>query len=75
MGRTEKNEVWRPRWFRSFAFRLNLWYAVIFTVSAASLFLVVYGLLSVAIDRSDRDDAALKLLGEWYAFRRRPAWA
>jgi signal transduction histidine kinase len=43
------------RWFRTFAFRLNLWYTVIFSASAAALFLVVYGLLSVAIDRSDRE--------------------
>ena len=45
----------KPRWFRTFAFRLNLWYTLIFSASAAVLFLVVYGLLSVAIDRNDRE--------------------
>jgi signal transduction histidine kinase len=45
----------KPRWFRTFAFRLNLWYTLIFSASAATLFLVVYGLLSVAIDRNDRE--------------------
>ncbi|MGZ8938565.1 MAG: sensor histidine kinase [Limisphaerales bacterium] len=45
----------KPRWFRTFAFRLNLWYTLIFSASAAALFLVVYGLLSVAIDRNDRE--------------------
>ncbi|HVK57940.1 MAG TPA: HAMP domain-containing sensor histidine kinase [Candidatus Kapabacteria bacterium] len=45
----------KPRWFRTFAFRLNLWYTLIFTASSAVLFLLVYGLLSVAIDRNDRE--------------------
>jgi signal transduction histidine kinase len=44
-----------PRWFRTFAFRLNLWYTLIFSGSTACLFVVVYGLLSVAIDRTDRE--------------------
>jgi signal transduction histidine kinase len=45
----------KPRWFRTFAFRLNLWYTLIFSGSTACLFVVVYGLLSVAIDRNDRE--------------------
>jgi signal transduction histidine kinase len=45
----------KPQWFRTFAFRLNLWYTLIFSASAAALFLVVYGLLSLAIDRNDRE--------------------
>ena len=36
---------------RSFSFRLNLWYASIFTLSACSLFFFLYLLLSVAIGR------------------------
>src|SRR5688500_3762064 len=50
-----KTQQRKPRWFRTFAFRLNLWYTLIFSASAAALFLVVYGLLSVAIDRNDRE--------------------
>jgi signal transduction histidine kinase len=45
----------KPRWFRTFAFRLNLWYTLIFSGSTACLFVGVYGLLSVAIDRNDRE--------------------
>jgi signal transduction histidine kinase len=34
---------------------LNLWYTVIFTASAAGLFFALYWLLSVAIERKDRE--------------------
>ncbi len=54
-ARVEKTGFPGPRWFRTFAFRLNLWYTLIFTASAASLFVAVYALLSVAIDRNDRE--------------------
>src|SRR5688572_9801069 len=57
----DKSEPRRLRWFRTFAFRLNLWYTAIFTISAASLFLVIYGLLSVAIDRNDREVVQARL--------------
>lgn len=56
-----KRKAWKPRWFRSFAFRLNLWYTLIFSASAACLFLVIYGLLSVAIDRNDREVVQARL--------------
>jgi signal transduction histidine kinase len=59
--RADKTESRRPRWFRTFAFRLNLWYTLIFTLSAASLFFVIYGLLSVAIDRNDREVVQARL--------------
>jgi signal transduction histidine kinase len=39
---------------RTISFRLNLWHASIFTVSACLLYLVLYFLLSVAIERQDR---------------------
>jgi signal transduction histidine kinase len=67
----ERTESRRPRWFRTFAFRLNLWYTAIFSASAASLFLVVYGLLSVAIDRNDRElvQARLSEFGAVYNTR------
>ena len=50
------------RFGRSLSFRLNLWHAAIFTVSACILYLVMYFLLSVAIEQKDRDviDAQLK---------------
>lgn len=50
-----RREIWRPRWFRTFGFRLNLWYTLIFTATAAALFLVIYWLIMVAIDRKDRE--------------------
>ena len=39
---------------RMFSFRLNLWYASIFCLSACALFLFLYVLLSVALDRKDK---------------------
>ena len=59
--RAETREPQKRRRFRSFSFRLNLWYTLIFTASAASLFGVVYGLLSVAIDRNDREVVQARL--------------
>jgi signal transduction histidine kinase len=43
------------RFGRSISFRLNLWYAAIFTVSACALFLFLYLLLSAAIERKDHE--------------------
>ena len=37
------------------SFRLNLWHAFMFLLSAAVLFVLLYFLLSAAIDRKDRD--------------------
>jgi signal transduction histidine kinase len=47
---------------RTISFRLNLWYASIFTVSAAAIFVLLYVLLSVAVDRKEREviEARLK---------------
>jgi signal transduction histidine kinase len=40
---------------RSTGFRLNLWYASIFTASAVALFLLSYWLLSVVLERKERE--------------------
>jgi signal transduction histidine kinase len=40
---------------RTISFRLNLWHAAIFTVSACLLYVVLYFLISVGIERQDRD--------------------
>jgi hypothetical protein len=47
---------------RTISFRLNLWYAFVFTASAAALYLFMYLLLSSAIERTDREviEAQLK---------------
>jgi signal transduction histidine kinase len=47
---------------RTISFRLNLWYASVFILSAAALFVLLYALLSVAIDRKEREliEARLK---------------
>jgi signal transduction histidine kinase len=52
----------RWRFLRSFGFRLNLWYAIIFCASAATLSLVFYWIASIAIERKDREivEAQLK---------------
>ena len=43
------------RFGRTFSFRLNLWYASVFTVSACALFLFLYVLLSAAIGQKDKE--------------------
>src|SRR5262249_24342316 len=43
------------RFVRSFAFRLSLWYALIFSGSAICLAVVFYWLASIAIERNDRE--------------------
>jgi signal transduction histidine kinase len=40
---------------RTFSVRLNVWYASIFTISACALFVFLYFLLSVAIERKDKE--------------------
>lgn len=40
---------------RTFSFRLNLWYASIFTLSACGLYIFMYVMLAVAMDHKDRD--------------------
>src|SRR5512133_3939075 len=40
---------------RTISFRLNLWYASMFILSAAALFVLLYALLSVAVDRKERE--------------------
>lgn len=46
---------------RSLSFRLNLWYASIFTASAIVLFLAIYLLLGLAVERKDREIIEAKL--------------
>jgi signal transduction histidine kinase len=47
---------------RTFSFRLNLWYASIFTISACILYLFLYIFLSLAMNNKDKEiiDAQLK---------------
>jgi signal transduction histidine kinase len=47
---------------RTISFQLNLWYASVFILSAAALFVLLYALLSVAVDRKEREviEARLK---------------
>lgn len=47
---------------RTFGFRLNLWYTSVFTLSACCFYLFLYLLLSLAIERKDREiiEAQLK---------------
>ena len=48
--------------FRGITFRLNLWYAVIFSLSSIALAMVFYWLLSVAIERKDREVLQARLI-------------
>ncbi|MFO1500900.1 MAG: hypothetical protein U1G07_21350 [Verrucomicrobiota bacterium] len=60
---------------RTISFRLNLWYASIFILSAAALFVLLYALLSVAVDRKEREviEARLKEYAAVYRTGRLPA--
>src|SRR6185436_1348922 len=40
---------------RSFGLRLNMWYALVFCVSTAGLFALVYYLLAAAIEQKERE--------------------
>jgi signal transduction histidine kinase len=51
---------------RTLSFRLNLWYAVVFVVSSALVFALLYYLLGAAIDRKDREVIEARL-GEYVA--------
>jgi signal transduction histidine kinase len=56
------------RFGRTISFRLNLWYASIFIISACALFVFLYLLLAVAIERKDREvvEARLKEYSTFY---------
>lgn len=56
---------------RTISFRLNLWYALIFTGSATVLFLLFYVLLSIGLERKDREviEARLKEYAAIYQTR------
>lgn len=53
---------------RSITFRLNLWYALTFVLSAAVLFVALYFLVAAAVQRQDREivEARLKELAATY---------
>lgn len=46
---------------RTISFQLNLWYASVFILSAAALFVLLYALLSVAVDRKEREVIVARL--------------
>jgi signal transduction histidine kinase len=50
-----------PNLLRSFAFRLSLWYALIFTLSAAALLVLVYYLVANAFEAKDTEVILAKL--------------
>jgi signal transduction histidine kinase len=56
---------------RTLSFRLNVWYALIFTASAGVLFLLLYLLLSIGLERKDREviEARLKEYAAIYQTR------
>jgi heavy metal sensor kinase len=49
------------RFWRGFAFRLSLWYALIFAVSAGVLLLLIYYLVASALQRKDQEIILSKL--------------
>lgn len=63
------------QWWRSFALRLTLGYASIFTLSAVVLFGLLYVLLAAALERKDREviEARLKECAAVYASGGLPA--
>src|SRR5580700_9049062 len=54
------NTHWR-KLFRSFAFRLSLWYALVFAVSTGALLLLVYYLVAAALYHKDQEIIVSKL--------------
>jgi signal transduction histidine kinase len=50
-----------PNLLRSFAFRLSLWYALIFTLSAAALLVLVYNLVTYEFQAKDKEIILAKL--------------
>jgi signal transduction histidine kinase len=50
-----------PSLLRSFAFRLSLWHALIFTISAAALLVLVYYLVANAFEAKDKEIILAKL--------------
>ncbi len=56
-------------WRRSIGLRLSLWYALIFAVSSATMLMLAYYVLAVAIGRKDREvlEAQLKEAAAMYA--------
>ena len=57
------------RFGRSLSFRLNLWYALLFSLSAAALAATLYFLVAVTLERKDREviEAKAKQLSTAYA--------
>jgi signal transduction histidine kinase len=72
--RTFLGRYFLPVW-SSFALRLSLWYAAVFTVSAAILFVLLYLLLTSFFERSEREviTARLKECAALYENRGLPA--
>src|SRR5580658_9334933 len=54
------NSNWR-KVFRGFAFRLSLWYALVFAVSTGALLLLVYYLAAAALYHKDQEVIVSKL--------------
>ncbi|KAB2660715.1 MAG: HAMP domain-containing histidine kinase [Verrucomicrobia bacterium] len=54
MLKPQEERGWSRR-LRTIGFRLNLWYASVFILSAAALFLVMYIGLQIAMERKDRE--------------------
>jgi signal transduction histidine kinase len=61
---------WRERLERTFGFRLALWYFVLFAVSGALILTLAYTLLSVSLERRDRDIIESTLVRYAQAYRR-----
>ncbi len=56
-------------WFRSFAFHLSLWYAIVFLASSSILFGVLYWFLASTVDQRERELLDRKLSEYSSAYR------
>lgn len=54
---------------RTISFRLNLWYASIFIASSIAVFILLYTLFSVAVDRKEREVIESRLKGYAAVYR------
>lgn len=68
LNRETANQSTSEGRMRSFAFRLTMWYVLVFVVSVGTLFVSLYFLVSAAVQRKDREilEARLKELSVVY---------
>src|SRR5207237_8574171 len=55
MSAAQSTKERKPRFWQTLSFRLNFWYTAIFTASALLIVAFLYAMMSLAIERKDRE--------------------